>query len=531
MAKKQFFSIYLLRAKFDATNAIKKESLESIGEPVEAANLPDGGRMYVFENEPDAPWWVNYWGANVQLEQASKGAIVFLPVNKRVFAFTFGTGFHHLEPAAYVYDFGLRVTLNSVQPEGILSTDSLAPANAQRQRTQMPTPSGLAEFDFDGDRVVIKRMTGRVEKGITKPFSQATGAESLRIGLDVNADQLTKVCKQLLTLYNKKDYEEIFPTIDNLKPEKNPDVVAKLRDDLCKRLINRSPGIDITVPDIIDFEKVGGCRFSGVGSSGVYNDVTVSSYYDYLNAHSVVLDKKNVDQIMTHKLILVDGTDDDAGVLKQFPLFKCILCEIEKDGDIYHFSDGEWYRFKKGFVSNMRQELNKYFVKCTLPDYAHENEGEYNEDVVKKNGKYVCLDKKNIAPKGLTPVEPCDLYSVEKGHATFSHIKRHTRSAQLSHLFNQGANSIELIKLEPKSLKRMEENIESNIGANDKKLYVGAVSGNKLKVVYGIVTHKDMRAKSKNLPLFSCISLRNAIHKLRLAGVEIECMFIKDKTV
>jgi uncharacterized protein (TIGR04141 family) len=41
--------------------------------------------------------------------------------------------------------------------------------------------------------------------------------------------------------------------------------------------------------------------------------------------------------------------------------------------------------------------------------------------------------------------------SIESNHAVFHHIKISSFSAQLSHLFNQGANAIQLLKLEPQS--------------------------------------------------------------------------------
>lgn len=406
MAKKQFFSIYLLRDSFDSTNAIKEESLDKVGEPVQASNLPDDGILFAFENDPEPPWWIEYWGADVEFEQASKGAIAFIPVNKRVFVFTFGTGFHHLDPSSYEYDFGLRVTLNSVDPDSILSTDAIAPVNAQRQRTQMPTPSGLSDFAFDGDRLVIKRMTGKVTKDFKKPFTQATGAESLRVGLDMQPNQIVKTCKRLLTLYKKKDYEKVFPTIDNLRPEKNPEIVADLRNELCKRLINRSAGVDLTVPDIIHYEKVAGCNFTGVGRSDFYEDINITSYYDYLNSNAVVLKKKGLEQLIKHRVVLVDGNGDDAKTVKQFPLMKCLLCEIEKGDDVYHLSDGEWYRFKKKFVSNIRKTIDKYFEKSIFPQYNHEGEGAYNDDVAVQDPKFICLDRTNMAPKGgtLSPV-------------------------------------------------------------------------------------------------------------------------------
>jgi uncharacterized protein (TIGR04141 family) len=528
MAKTNFFSVYLLQENYDQHNAIREDSRELFGDPIKAKNIPHDGAMYLYENEAKTPWWIDYCGVNIDIENSSRGAILFIPVNKRTFAFTFGSGFHHLDPSSYEYDFGLIVTMNSVEKDGLLSTDALTPVNAQRQRTQMPAPSEFSEFDFSGEKAVIKRMTGKVEKDIKKPFTQATGAESLRIGLNVSAKSLTKICRRLLTLYAKKDYAKNFPMLDNLRPEKDPKIISELKLKLCDKLAKRSSGVEIAIPDMIDYERVAGCYFLGIGKSKIYEKIVIENYFSYLREFKAILKTKADVQFLNHKIFLTDDLNENHTVLKQFPLFRCLICEIEMNKKIYHLSDGEWYCFEKKYVDNLRKDLNKYFTSTYLPEFNHRTEGEYNTFVAKNNAKYICLDTKSIAPKGSSAIEPCDLYSVENGKAVFHHIKRGTKSSQLSHLFNQGKNSIKLLKSEEESQKKIENLIHSQIGTNDENMYIEAIKNRPYKVVFGITTHKDLRNKAKNLPLFSCISLRDCIKELVIANVEIECTFIKE---
>ena len=49
-------------------------------------------------------------------------------------------------------------------------------------------------------------------------------------------------------------------------------------------------------------------------------------------------------------------------------------------------------------------------------------------------------------------------------------------------------------------------------------------------VVFAIVTHKDAKGKSKNLPLFSRISLMRNLKALQVRGVKGSFGFIEDKT-
>jgi uncharacterized protein (TIGR04141 family) len=113
MSRARSFSIYLLKEGFDATNCLKEgHNLEA----AHAANLPENAKLYILDADRRPPWWKNYFGIQEDLWQEYKGAIVFLPVNNRCFALSFGQVFHHFADAAYEYDFGLRVTLNSLDP-------------------------------------------------------------------------------------------------------------------------------------------------------------------------------------------------------------------------------------------------------------------------------------------------------------------------------------------------------------------------------------------------------------------------------
>lgn len=96
MAKSRNFSVYLLKRGFNADNALKDENnLTRLTE--DETNIPEGGVMYFGQSPIKQPWWKEYWGINQDLKQSSAGAIVFLPVNGRWFAITFGSSYHNLQ--------------------------------------------------------------------------------------------------------------------------------------------------------------------------------------------------------------------------------------------------------------------------------------------------------------------------------------------------------------------------------------------------------------------------------------------------
>ena len=92
MSKSRSFSIYLLKEGFDETNALKDE--HALDDAIAGKDLPEGSTLFVLDNAPTPPWWKAYFGIQKDLKQALKGAVVFLPVNGRAFAITFGHVYH-----------------------------------------------------------------------------------------------------------------------------------------------------------------------------------------------------------------------------------------------------------------------------------------------------------------------------------------------------------------------------------------------------------------------------------------------------
>jgi len=160
MSKSYSFSIYLLKQGYDSNNSLKEDHQLQV---ITAQNLPSGAELYLLDSIPKPPWWRDYFGISKPLSQGSKGAIIFLPISNRFFALSFGYVAHHLKDISYEYDFGLRVSLNCLDPDKLKSTDTVEPGTSRRQRTQLPVGSNLTYFDFDRDNSIIKSLAGKVK--------------------------------------------------------------------------------------------------------------------------------------------------------------------------------------------------------------------------------------------------------------------------------------------------------------------------------------------------------------------------------
>lgn len=520
MAKSRGFSIYLLKETFDAYNALKDDhNLELISE--QGTNLPKEAVMYIADRPSSPPWWKNYWGINKNLIQAQKGAIVFLPVENKWMVLTFGMTYHQLNENSYEYDFGLRTTLNALDPDKIKSTDILEPESAKRERIQSPTASNLTFFDIRQDESIVKKLTGAVREEYKDILTNITGASSLRITSKLEPSEIIGLCERILEIYNSNDYIKYFPDIQNIVPIKDPDKLSELNQLLLSAFESGPVDLVLSIPEIIDHTNTFTIKYSGAGRSSLeFNDIYIGDYREYLKDCEVerinnIIDFKN------HKLKIIDENND---IIKTFSIYKCLLYECEMNNNHYNFCEGEWYQIENDYFNRIIKTLDRYFIDHhnLLIDCDVSKEDAYNLAVEKTNPEVYCLDKKNISPAGQTQIEPCDLLAINNERVELIHVKISTRSSSLSHLFNQGYNSVTILRMMEES-----RNILKNLLENDSELN-RLIDEDKFSVLYGIITKKPPNLKSRNLPLFSRISLFRVINNFKLIKIPCNLYFIKD---
>lgn len=527
MAKSRSFSVYLLKEGYQADNALKAD--HGLLDHVAAKELSADARVLVLDGKPHTPWWREYFGIEKDLKQMSKGALIFLKVGKRCFALAHGHVAHNLKDESYEYDFGLRVTLNCVDPKELKSTDSLDPGMGRRQRTQLPVGSDLTLFEFDRDSSILRRLTGKVKEKHKKLLKHATGASNLRVSSDVPAAKLEGLCGELLKLYEDTEYKKTFPDIQNIMPVADPLVIQELDKKLVAALRNRADSVNLTVPEIVSYDDNVYARFSGAGAGLRYDDVYIDAYYEYLLSRNKKLAEITVEDVKHHSLVLAN---EDGSPRDSFSIYKSLVFDTKLDGKAaaaYHLCEGNWYKVDHNYAQKLKQFLDPHCKDTALIPFDHANEGEYNIAAAKA-ANMVCLDKTNISPAGQTAVEPCDLYSVEGGKGVFYSVKISTLSAALSHQFNQGTNAVELIRVEPEALNNLKLLIQDAVPKPKFADLVQPLDNNMHQVVFAIITHKDKAGKSENLPLFSRISLMRNLKALRGMGITGCFSFVEDKS-
>jgi uncharacterized protein (TIGR04141 family) len=110
------------------------------------------------------------------------------------------------------------------------------------------------------------------------------------------------------------------------------------------------------------------------------------------------------------------------------------------------------------------------------------------------------------------------------------HIKISTDAPALSHLFNQGTNSVELLKSEPDSVEKLTKLVREHGNAETCGIehLIAPLEGGRFEVMYAIITPKNQNRKSANLPLFSRVSLRRNLRALQLMNIPASFGFVHD---
>jgi uncharacterized protein (TIGR04141 family) len=518
------FSIYLLKNGFDAESALDEKSM--LGDPISDATLPIGATLYLHDGVPKDPWWKLYFDIRRELKQTSKSALVFLKADERTFALCFGHVAHNLRDDSYEYDFGLRITLNCVDPLKLKNTDIIEPGAARRQRTQVSVDSDLTYFDFESDSAVLRSLTGAVKTEYADLIKNVTGSSNLRISTKTRVENLPSLCSKLLELYAREDFKTAFPEVQNITPVRDPDVIADLDEQLIAALRSGSTDPLLAVPELLEYNDSFWISFAGAGKSDIHHDVYLQLYYDYLAANAIEPDSLNRDAIGRHKLLVLN---DDFTGRSGFSIYKSLIFDtsLADQGGVFHLMEGNWFRFDDNYVSRMTSALTPYLTPALLPNCTEHLEGDYNIAATNQLAVAVCLDKGDMSPRGQTAVEPCDILLESADLAIFVHVKFSTASAQLSHPFNQGSNAMELLKSVDEVPHRLETVIRARArDASTADRLVQLLGDAAMAVHYAIVTHKDPATGVENLPLFSRMSLWRATRAFRAMSVPVTFGFV-----
>ncbi len=522
MAKKKknrHLTILLIKEEYKDYKSVLKEAA-ALNKYELKTSLPFKGAMFVQPTRDNPPPWLVFIEGGVKghielSNNASNSAILFIKASSRLFALTFGHGRYLLNQNSFERDFGLKVALNTVNPEKLRSIDVRTFEELPLYtRQQASVASSIDVFDIDINSDLLRAVTG---EPTDEDFAlRVTGADSLAINIRTDLADVGKKCDEILSSYKSRKYKKYFSWIDHLQPVREP----ALRETLDAQLLeiinkNNIEDIHLCPPEPLNWEEVDGFLYGPEQESNDFRtDLNISDYLSLMQDKETV----TIELLKRHQVIVKFLRVGEP--LAMWPVYKCVVSQTEFGKYLYVLTAGQWFQIDKRFADRVLKDLkaipnqDNYLVNAKVG----EKEGDYNERAANSLDGFVLMDKIPIRSEGAaTNIEFCDLFSKDK---RIVHVKRKTRSATLSHLFAQGAVSAELFSGDStfrnslrSKLKDLKPDLRHLVPADRPETW-------KYQIVYAIIT-KGNKKWPDSLPFFSQLYLRQNVQRLINLGYDV----------
>ncbi|MGH7794581.1 MAG: TIGR04141 family sporadically distributed protein [Candidatus Binatia bacterium] len=501
-------SIYMTKDGVRVPSQIVKGATTLTSFPIRVGTQ-EIGTLFIKDAHLNPPRWAKFFKDVVPEAEfgrnSSTAAVLLVPADKRVFVLTFGQGRHLIDSEFIEMNFGLRVALNCLDANSLRSIDKSSFETYPKQsREQSGRAAELQYFGVDVERDLLRGITGvPKDKSLGERLS---GMDSVKLSLEVDLSSLKGLLSKLVAAFEADNYKKgVFSWVDHIGEVKDPTLVQTLDQELLTKIhTGDTTNVWLSVPEIIDWNRVVGFRYAMTRNAPSFYDIRLADFIQLLNGKEL-----NKERLLKRKIYCVDA--DYYSVFDR-PTYYFLYAEVPFNSEIYLLNNGKWYRINKHYA----RQVNDFFVHVrrydrTLPDYEDKTEGDYNKRVAQRDPKeFALLDKKNVYPPGAaSPVEPCDLL---RSPNEFIHVKRYGGSSVLSHLFNQGLVSGELFQMQADFRKLL----NGKLPQQHKLLNVAArPTAGSYKVVFAIISES---VKPLSIPFFSKISLKHTLNRLEAIG-------------
>lgn len=511
--RKEKLSIYLVKSSA-ADDALKFINVENSKPPIEMDVQGFDAILYVKKEPPKPPPpWTKLFTEHQALpddtfgSRKSVGAALVVNLESKVFALTFGTGFHLLKNEAIERDFGLRVTLNSVDPDKLRSLDKASyDHNPLNSRTQSSIDLGVFDLDVDSEMDMLYAVTGVSRVPVFG--SHVTGRDALTLALEINLDGLKDVLSEAISRYEATLPKE-FEWVDNIQRVKDKEILEVLDLELDDVLAQKDfSNMWLGEPEVVDWESQIGYSFGLYQKTPRHIVLRLEDLVQHFNDKGTPLTSENL------KAQIVHINDNEFNSIKKWTAYRCLYAEVALGDEKYILRNGLWYRVNTDF----EEEINKYLegletYEFEFPLYSHDREEEYNEYVNDSHENIELMDKEFVEIGGpYDKLEFCDLI---KDSSDFIHVKYYRSSSTLSHLFSQGFVASEAFIGDSGFRKRLNEKLPESSKLKDTE---SRPNPSDYRIVYAIATNRQL---PKELPFFSKVTLKNALKTLRTLNFNV----------
>lgn len=462
--------------------------------------LADGSVALVYYHSTPShpPKWASFFAGIIDrnhLRNAASSAVVVFQREGIWYLVTFGYARYLLNLDLVEREFGLRVTLNGVDPSKIRAIDrQRVDAVTRLTREQLSRDSRMGVFALDVRQDLLSSLTG-------VPTDEALGTrlfgkDSVGLRVDTRPEALGQIADQLETLFRAEDYREAFAWVDNIAEVRGEEDRALLDERLVAMLRDGEGEFDLAPPDIIDWETAEEFIYADAAESPKV-ELRLEDYFRLVIPH----DEITLDQLRHDMIRLFDA---DGNRLQSWSTYRCLHGELGIGEEFFVLVGGSWFRVDQDFAREIDAYVDRVSGEAVaLPPYmpGDGDEAAYLARAAdSSDGDLKLMDQVFVYPRSWQDrIEFCDLY---RGDLTMVHVKRYVDgSAPLSHLFKQGSVSFRCL-LGDRAFRRD----VAGLLQPDFHIDEDAPDPGDCIVIYAIV---GPRGRAFRLPFFSRVALRN----------------------
>lgn len=464
------------------------------------------GTLFTKQTPTSSPAWLKFFAESSSempsLRRASVAAAFVTRAGGRFFVIVFGQGRHLIKPGACEERFGLRVTLNCVDPKSLRAVDvSTLDANPFHGTRQASREATLGEFGINLDQDILRAVTGRpTDEQLGR---RMTGIDSLSVRVRVNLSTLTSLLKRYLRKSEDEGYRANFRWVDHVAEVRDGELEGRLSAALVDLINANRSAVWAAIPERIEWANFDSFRFGGKRDAASADDITLDRMIDYFDGGVVSMASLQSTCVYCY-------AEDNPHPLYRWTFLKCLTADLDFEGGKFLLNAGRWYRVSKEFVEEIDQEIASLLEASsisTMPIWGDEHEDAYNVRVASgSDGRLALMDKVMVQHDGMpSPIEFCDLFSIDR---QLIHVKRYGQSSVLSHLFMQGLVSAESLLSDARFRNAVNEKLPATHHLPDPN---ARPLPSQYEVMFAI---GSTELGSLKLPFFSRVTLRNVARTL-----------------
>jgi uncharacterized protein (TIGR04141 family) len=497
-------TIFLLKREVTEDNALDSEiTLQAY--PIRIGTK-EVGTLYARQTPILPPAWIKLFAGavdrDVKLKNTSVAAVFLIRTGGRLFALAFGQGRHLLREGVCEERFGLRVTLNSVDPRFLRAVDvSTLESNPFHAKRQASRAAPLGQFGLNLDQDILRAVTGRPTD--ESRGSQMTGIDSLSVRVRVDLESLRALLKRYLEISEETGYQSTFPWVDHISEVRDATTKQMLFDRLVDLLNSQTVETAwAAIPEVIDWTTFDSFRIGSRGDDRPNDDITLEGLLAALRKDGITLEalrKKRVFCI----------TNGNPHPTHTWSFLQCLTAELRIPAGLHILNASTWYRVSDDFVRQVDTDVDAIESSSSpLPTWGDERENEYNRRISRASrGSMALMDCVMISHAGMaSPIEFCDLYTDDR---RLIHVKRYGQSSILSHLFMQGMVSADCLLSDAKFRNALNEKLPATHVLTNPE---DRPNPDNFEVAFAIGSNEMGPLR---LPFFSRVTLKNVARSLK----------------